>query len=144
MSTNKLPVSFWIIAVVALLWNLMGLGAFISEFMVDPESMAAAYTDEQMELIRSYPSWTKIFYGLATICGTLGCIGLIMRKKWAYIMFMLSLFGVIVQQAHSLLMTDALKVFGAGPALFFPAMILLIGVFLLLYTKKHIANGTLT
>jgi len=143
MTNSKPATTFWIIAGIALLWNFMGLGAFISDVMSTPESLAATYTTEQLELINTYPAWTKIFYGLATICGTLGCIALILRKKWALPLFWASLLGVVVQQVHSIFMTDAVSVFGTTAALVFPLLIFVIACILVWYTKSSIAKGIL-
>lgn len=141
MTYSKLPVWFWVIAVVALLWNLMGLGAFIADLSMTPETLAETYPPEQVEFLKTYPSWTKIFYGLATVGGFLGCVGLLFRKRWALGMFVISLIGVVIQQAHSIFMTNAVEVFGPEAGLYFPILILVIAIFMIWFTKSSISKG---
>lgn len=141
MPNSKIPVWFWIVAVLALLWNLMGAFAFITDLMATPAVLAETYSAEEIAFLDTYPSWTKIFYGLATIGGLIACIGLLMRKRWALGMFCLSLVGVVVQQAHSIFMTNAREVFGDETALYFPIGILVIAIILIFFTKRCIDKG---
>ncbi len=143
MNTSKIPTWFWIVSVLALLWNGMGVFAFISDFNMSPEKLSA-FTVEQQAVLAEYPSWTKIFYGLATIAGFLGCVGLLMRRSWAVPMFFASLIGIIVQQGHSIFMTRALEVFGTATALVFPAVILVAAIVLLFFARSARGKGWLT
>jgi len=143
MINSKPTTWFWVVAVIALLWNLMGLGAFMADMMMSPETLAETYPPDQLAFLETYPSWTKIFYGLATVGGFLGCIGLLLRKRWALGMFVLSLFGVVVQQAHSIFLTNAVEVFGNATAIYFPVLILVIAIFMIWFTKNCITKGVL-
>lgn len=138
MTNSKVSVWFWIIAVLALLWNLMGIGNFLAYVMLSPETLAENYTAEQVELLSTYPSWTTIFFGLATIGGFIACIGLLFRKRWALGMFVLSLLGVVVQQGHTLLTTNAIKVFGDFQGLYLPIAIIVVSIFMIWFTKSSI------
>lgn len=122
----------------------MGVGAFISDLMMSPETIASTYPADQVEFLKTYPAWTKIFYGIATIGGLLGCVGLLLRKKWSLMFLLISLFGVIVQQAHSVFMTDAVEVFGASTAIYFPLLIFVTSLILVWFAKNSISKGYLT
>lgn len=141
MTNSKVSVWFWIIAVLALLWNLMGFGAFVMDLMMTPETLAETYPAEQVEFLKTYPSWTKIFYGLATVGGFLACIGLLLRKRWALGMFVLSLIGVVIQQGHAIFMTNSREVFGDTTAIYFPITIVVISIFMIWFTKRSIVKG---
>jgi len=143
MNTSKIPVWFWIVAVLGLLWNAMGVFAFVNDLNMSAEQLAA-YTPEQQAVLSEYPSWTKIFYGLATIAGLLGCIGLLLRKSWAVPVFLASIIGVVVQQGHSIFMTRALEVFGQGAAIIFPIVILVLAIALWLFAKMARSRGWLS
>lgn len=140
--SNKLPTWFWVISVIALLWNLMGAFAFFSDLNMTADKLTE-FTEEQKALILGIPSWTKIFYGMATIGGVLGSIALLMRKNWAFPLFVISLIGVLVQQFHSWMATDAVAVLGSGAALVFPLIILVIAIFLVWFSKSSQAKGYL-
>ena len=138
----KVPTSFWIIAVIALLWNLMGLAAFFSDVMMSAETLAAL-PEAQQELYNNNPSWLKVIYGIATIGGTLACIGLLMRKSWCVILFLVSLIAVLVQMGYSLAMTNVVEVMGSHVAVM-SAMVILTSIFLYYYSNKSRAQGLLS
>ncbi len=141
LNQNRVPVTFWIIAGIALLWNLMGLSAFVSDMMLTPENIAAM-PEPQKSLYESSPGWLKIFYGAATISGVLASIGLLMRKNWAKILFFISLIAVIIQLAYQFLFMNILETMGSSVAL--PIMVLLIAVFLWYFSKKSSFRGWLS
>ena len=84
--TNSIPKWYWIVSVVLLLWNLMGLAVFgiMMTMIGNAEAMTAAnLNDEQQALINATPSWVNISFAVAVIFGVLGCIALLMRRKFA-------------------------------------------------------------
>lgn len=47
-STQKIPTWFWIISIVLLLWNLMGIGSFVfHSFIMKGEALAALPENER-------------------------------------------------------------------------------------------------
>ncbi|MDP6447785.1 MAG: hypothetical protein QF805_28565, partial [Pirellulaceae bacterium] len=95
------PVWYWVIAVVALLWNLMGCTAFAMEIFAQ-EEMMESWTEEQKEWARSIPGWIYIVYGLAVTTGVGGSIGLLMRKSWTVALYAVSFVSVIVQMVYTM------------------------------------------
>jgi len=137
--SGKIPTSFWVIAALALLWNLMGLVAFFYDMTISEQAIAALNPGMQ-ELYRTTPIISKIGYGLATICGVIGCILLLIRKRVALIVFVASLLGVVIQNIANFTMTNAWEVIGTSGL---PLLLLVIAfaVFLIRYTSKAIDNG---
>ena len=133
MNTNSIPKSFWIISIAALIWNLMGLSAFFMQVMMTPETFATLSSEEQA-LYNATPSWLNVIFGVAVIAGTLGCIVLLLRKSMAIPILIVSLIAVIVQNAYYLLLTDAMQVYGVT-ALIMPAMVIIIGAYLIYYAR---------
>lgn len=133
MNTNSIPKSFWIISIAALIWNLMGLSAFFMQVMMTPETLAALSSEEQA-LYNATPSWLNVVFGVAVIAGTLGCIVLLLRKSMAIPILIVSLIAVIVQNAYYILLTDAMQVYGVT-ALIMPAMVIIIGAYLIYYAR---------
>ena len=85
-ASTTVPKWFWIVSVVLLLWNLMGLAVFgiMMSMIGNAEAMTAAnLNDEQQALINATPSWVNIAFAVAVIFGVLGCIALLMRRKFA-------------------------------------------------------------
>lgn len=142
MSTNqtKVPITYWIVGAIGVLWNLAGISNFVIQvFFTD--SMVELMSAEQKELILSNPMWMKIVFGVATILGLLGSIGLIMRKKWAIPALLVSLIAVVIQMGYSSFATDTLEVMGQSPV--FPAMIVLFSAVLWWYSKRSDSRGFL-
>ncbi|MFT5863312.1 MAG: hypothetical protein ACI828_001969 [Flavobacteriales bacterium] len=132
-TTNKPNTWFWVIAVIALLWNLVGLFNFLAAtFMKD--ALAETSTPEELELMNALPSWYFIFFGIATIVGFLACITMLMRKKSTVLLFLISLIAVLVTEAYWLLGTDLLEVMGSIAAVL-PIVVIIISILLYVYNK---------
>lgn len=57
MSTStKPPVWFWIVAIVALLWNALGIMAYLMRAYLTDEAIAAL-PQEQQVYIQNQPAW---------------------------------------------------------------------------------------
>lgn len=140
--TNKPPIWFWITSVIALLWNAMGAYMYLIQ-AYNTESFQAMYTSEQLEMVNNAPSWATAAFAVAVFGGVLGSIGLLLRKKWAKSVFLLSLLGIIAHQIiYNLFMSGAIEEYGTA-AIFFPVLTFIIGGILLLFTNKSITKGWL-
>ena len=136
---TKPSTSFWVISVIALLWNLMGVNAYIQQaFKTD--SFKAMYNEEQLKMIAEAPAWATGAFAIAVFGGFLGCVLLLMRKKIAKTIFMFSLIGILVQMYYNFFVIDSIAVYGPG-AMAMPIMVILFAVFLIWYanfcTKKN-------
>ena len=133
-ATTKPPVWFWIVSVLALLWNLMGVMNYLgSTFM--KEAMKAEMTPEQVNLMESTPSWVTAAFAIAVWFGAAGCIGLLLRKKWAKSALGMSLIGILVQTGYGFFMTNATEVYGQTEAFIIPLMVIVIGIFLIFFAR---------
>jgi len=138
---NKLSLGFWIISVGALLWNLMGVGVFAMHAMMTPEVLANTPEAYQAQYA-VFPSWYTFVFGMAVIGGAVGCIGLVLRKKWALILFVLSLLGILMQQLVFWVLTDIGKSLD-GFNLVMTLMIPAVAIFLIWFTRKKTTAGWL-
>ena len=138
---TALPKWFWVIAIIALLWNLMGVFSFFQHVFISDEALNALPPAEQ-DLYNSYPLWTKIAFAFAVFGGVIGSIGLVARKKWAKPAFILSLLGIIPQMSHSLFFTNSRDVYGPGTEVM-PVSIILVAVFLLWFATFGIRKDWL-
>lgn len=141
-SDNKPPRSFWVIGILALLWNLMGLAAFFFDMTISAEAIEAMEPIMQ-ELYATTPLISKVGYGVATICGVLGCVLLLLRKNLALPVFILSLIGVAIQNIANFTMTNAMEAVGSSGL---PLLLLVIAfaVFLVTHTVKSKGQGWLS
>ena len=139
--TTKPPVWFWIIAVVALIWNAMGVMQYLGQ-AYETESFRSQYTAEQLEIISSTPAWATAAFAIAVFFGLLASLSLLLKKKFAYTLFLLSLLGIIVQLYHNLIVVESVDIYGPAAAIM-SAMILVFGILLLLFSKYAIKKGWL-
>lgn len=141
-ASTKPTVSFWIISVLALLWNIMGVMAYIMHVTMTPETLQALPAEEQV-LYTNVPVWATAAFAIAVWGSTLGCILLLIRKKLATPVFMISFAAILVQMVHQLFISKSIEVYGPGGAVM-PVMIILAGAFLIWYSRKATAKGWLS
>ena len=133
VSTTKLPVWYWVVGVIALLWNLMGLMAFVVQRMMTKEALASM-PESQQKLYEATPTWVHVVFGIAVISGTLGCIGLLMRKHWALPVFVVSFITVLAQMSYVFIMSDTVSVMGASQMVL-PVLVTVIAAVLVWYSR---------
>jgi predicted permease len=138
---NKPRAAFWIIAVITLIWNIMGVMAYLEQAYMTNEDRALLPEAEQA-LYSDIPAWFTAAFAFAVFGGLLGALALLLRKKWATSLFILSLLGIIIQMIYHFFISNAMDVYGPR-GLIMPSMVLIIGFFLVWYSKKVTAHGWL-
>ena len=119
---SAVPLWYWVIAVLALLWNLMGCASFGIE-MFAQEAAMESMTEVQKEWARSIPSWIYVVYFLSVTTGVAGCVGLFLRKGWTIAMFAICLVAVVVQMVYTMLIGGGLQAMGPS-GLVMPALVI--------------------
>lgn len=122
-----------LIAGAALVWNLLGLLAFVMQVRMSPAQVAALPAAERA-VYAATPAWITAAFALAVAAGVLGSIGLLLRQRWAVAAFTVSLLALIVQIAGGYLVTPLWQATGASGAVL-PALLLVIAVVLLRYAR---------
>jgi hypothetical protein len=128
------------VAIVALLWNLIGCAAYLHDVMLTPEDIAMLPADQQA-LYAARPSWSVAASAVAVWAGALGCVGLILRRRWATPLLIASLAGVIVQDVSLFAMSSQAAIPSAAYAL--QGLVLVIAIGLVLLARKASARGWL-
>jgi len=139
----KIPVWFWVIAIFFLLWNLMGVISFFAHTFISEEALAKLPTNER-ELYGDYPIWSTIVFAVAVFGGLIGSFGLILKKKWSKIAFIISLCAIIPQMIHNVFFTKSIEVYGPGQASTMPIMVIVLGLFIVWFTNFGIKKNWLT
>ena len=139
---NTSPTWLKVVAVIALLWNLLGCWAFALDLRLTPDDVAAL-PDAEKALHAARPAWAVIATAVAVIAGALGSLGLLLGRKWSFVLFVLSLIGILVQDYGLFVLADAVAL--AGPVVaVMQGIVLLIGIALVVLSRKGIARGWLT
>ena len=121
------PAPRWLIwaGIAFLLWNLMGIGAFASQWSMS-DADVAALPQVQRGLWVTMPGWAWVAYAIGVGVGTLGAIGLLLRKWWAPLAFALSLIAVLVQFSYPFLFAQQAQ--GDMAMLAFPIFIVVMAI----------------
>ncbi|WP_447523899.1 sugar transporter [Parasphingorhabdus sp. NYA22] len=138
----KPSIWFWIIGVIALLWNIMGLGAYFQQFMMSAESFAALRPEQQQMLV-GQPFWLTGAFATAVFAGFIGSIALLLRKPIAVRLFLLSMIAVFIQFGGLFLAFDYANVLIGGEWVM-PILVPVIAVGLYLYARRSEQNRILT
>lgn len=128
------PILFWFIGAVALIWNLFGFSVYYMTVTATPETLAAAYTPEQVAFIGSTPVWATSVFALSVTTGVLACVFLLLRKSLATPLFIVSLVAILVQNINSFVLMDAVEMFGTTPV-YIQTVVVLFAVFLIFYSR---------
>ncbi len=135
------PVWFWVISIIALLWYLMDMSAFSMRVLMT-DDFIKAMPENQQHLYRNMPLWVNIVFAGEVFGGALGCVGLLLRKKWALPLFVVSILGVLSQTLHVYFLSDAVSTLGT-PAVVMPLLAILIGIGMIVLAKSAIPKGWL-
>lgn len=135
------PKSFWVIAIAALLWNLLGVAIFFLQVSATPETLAAMPT-EQRQIYEATPVWLNIAFAVAVFGGVLGALGLLLKKRWAVTFFLVSLLALLVQVVGAYSVTPMWQVHGPA-SLAMPVLLVAIALLLWVYSRKATIRGWL-
>jgi hypothetical protein len=134
---GKPSTSYNIIAGVFLVWNLIGLMFYYQQMTLTPEMMASMGA-EIAAFMDATPVWANAGYAIAVNAGVLASIALLLRKSWAFPLFVLSFAGVLVQDFDAFVLRDVVGVWGSS-AYYVPMAVIVIGLIELWYSRS-VAN----
>jgi hypothetical protein len=126
-------------AIAALLWNLLGCYAYLSDVTLTPEDIAKLSAAQQA-MYAARPAWAVAVFAIAVWGGALGSLGLVLRKRWAQPLLIASLVGVILQEVALFAIAGAAT--QAGAAVFvLQGLVVVVAIALVLLGRKAIARG---
>lgn len=120
------PVWYWVVSAVLLVWNLIGCGACYSQMTASPAKIAQL-PDAQREAWLAMPATARTAYVVAVGAGLLGVIALLFKSLAAGPLFIASLVGIIVQFGWFFVVHKGMAKAGSSSAAF-PAFIALVAV----------------
>ena len=82
-STNKPNATFWVVGIIALIWNAMGVDAYIQQAYNTVRHQEMYPDPAQLEIVNNLPSWLTAVFAIAVFSGALGCLFLLLRKNIA-------------------------------------------------------------
>jgi len=136
---SKVPKWFMIVAALLLVWNLMGVMAYVMQVTMSAETLAAL-PEVERQLYENTPKWATAAFAIAVNGGALGCVLLLLKRNLAGLFLKLSLAAVLVQMFHAFFMSKSFEVFGPG-GMVMPVMVIVLSVYLVVLAAKAKTNG---
>lgn len=99
LTGGKVHWSFWVISMVALIWNGLGVANYFAQ--MNPEVLEM-YRETDRMIVEGRPAWATAGFALAVFGGAIGSILLLLRNSTSFYLFVVSFVGVVVAIAHSL------------------------------------------
>ena len=142
-TTIDTPRHLWVVGVIALLWNAMGVFDYL---MTDTknESYMSKFTPEQLEYFYGFPAWLIAAWAIAVWGGLLGAVMLLLRKRCAAQIFLVSLIAMVVVTIQNYVLSNGLEVMGGAGPVVFTGVIFVVSVVLFLYARAMSQRGVLT
>jgi hypothetical protein len=131
-SHSKPPVWFWVIAGLALVWNAIGVMAYLADVSQTAEQLAQQPQAVQ-DLYASRPVWVTAAFAVSVFAGVLGCLGLLLKKSWSSSLLWASLIAVLVQNVYTFGIAQMHKHIQSAIAL--PIMVVVIAIFLVWFAR---------
>ncbi|MBV1915659.1 MAG: hypothetical protein KUG72_09755 [Pseudomonadales bacterium] len=132
---------FWVISIIALLWYLMDMSAFFMRVFISEKSLLAM-SENQRQQIQNTPFWVNFVFAFEVFGGTLGSVGLLLRKKWALALFVISLLGVLAQTTYLYFLSNSIALMG-WMVIVMPLFAIGIGSGLIVHARSSISKGWL-
>jgi hypothetical protein len=142
VQSGKAPWHIWLVGIGSLLWNSIGVMDFV---MAETRNKAymSGFTRAQTDYFYSFPSWAIATWGIAVWGGVFGSLLLLFRGRQAAYLFLASSIGTVATDLYTFVLSDGLKAMGGAGAVAFSAVIFIIGVILLVYTRAMLKRGVL-
>ncbi len=126
---------FWILAVVFLLWNIMGCSMYLVEMTMSDEAYAQSFGAEVAAVRGDFPIWGIVGYAIAVWSGLLAAILFLLRKKLSVSVFLFSLIMAIIGFIPSF--TNSILREAYGPQFWvMPLIVVLLGIFEVWYSRR--------
>ena len=128
-------------AVIALLWNLLGCAAYLADVTITPEQIATM-SEAKQALYAARAPWAVAATATAVWGGAAGCLGLILRRRWALPLLVASLLGVIIQDYGLFVVMDGASL-GGPVAVVMQGIVLVVAIALVLFARTAGKQGWL-
>lgn len=135
------PRRFWIVGVAALVWNLIGAMDYVMT-QAKSEAYMSWFTPEQLEFFYSFPAWLVSGWAVAVWGSVLGSVLLLMRRKFAVNVFVISFSFMVLMVAHKYGYVDGAITVGVGGFLL-SIVIFAVSLALVIYSRFMFIKGVL-
>nr|WP_136251333.1 hypothetical protein [Ningiella ruwaisensis] len=138
---SRTPWWFYLVAILAILWNSGGVMDFTMTHTQN-EAYMANFTAEQQAYFFSFPLWANIAWAFGVFGAFVGSLLLLFRTRFAFHAFLLSLLGMILSFAYQFV-SDAPDDLYTPATMGFTLAIWIVALLLLWYSKRMTKKGLL-
>jgi hypothetical protein len=139
----KTPWHLWLIGVIAVLFNSIGVFDFVMSMAQGAEYQASAgMTPDQIAHYQAMPSWMVVVWAVGVFGAFLASILLLLRRKLAMPVYVLSLAAFLISLLYTYVLTDGGAVMGQQMAIT-SAVIAGLLVFFSWYSRFMAVRGVL-
>lgn len=133
-STGRTPWHLWVVGVMAVLWNSVGAYDYLMT-QTHNDAYMSNFSPEQLEYFYGFPAWVVAFWALAVWGSVLGAVLLLLRKRLAVGIFLVSFLSMVITTVYNFGLSNGLEVMGDPFSLVFSGLIFVIAFLLYLYAR---------
>lgn len=137
----KVPLHFWLIAVLALLWTAFGCLDFTMTVTRNPYYLAQ-FPPEMVDFIDAFPAWVIAAWALGVWGALVGSVLLLARSRWAVVAFAGSLLGLALTTIYQATV-DMPEAMATGANLAMTVIIWIVAIALLWFAIRMRSRGVL-
>jgi hypothetical protein len=114
----KSPWHIWLVGVIAVLFNSIGVFDFVMSMAQGAEYQASAgMTPDQIAHYQEMPSWMTLVWAVGVFGAFLASVLLLLRRKLALPVFVLSLAAFLISLVYTYVLTDGGAIMGQQMAI---------------------------
>jgi hypothetical protein len=116
--TIKTPWHLWLVGVVAVLFNSIGVFDFVmSMTQGDAYMTGAGMTPEQIAHYQQMPAWMTVDWAIGVFGALAGSVLILLRNKLAWLVLAVSLAAFLLSLVYTYALTDGGKIMGPQMAI---------------------------
>ena len=126
-----------IVSILITLWAFIGVSSYLAQAYMD-QTVLDMLSEEWQAYYQNFPAWATAAFATAVFSELLASILLFFRSKWAYYLFILSLFAVLIQNTYNFFVQDYIAMDVEQSIL--PAIIIIVNLLMIGYSKRLMEN----
>jgi hypothetical protein len=116
-TTIKTPWHLWLVGVVAVLFNAIGVFDFVMSMTQGAAYMAGAgMTPAQIDHYQQMPAWMTLVWAIGVFGALAGSVLILLRNKLAWPVLAVSLAAFLLSVTYTYVLTDGGKIMGSQMA----------------------------
>ena len=139
----RTPWNLWVVGIFALLFNAIGVLDFVMSHVQGAAYMAnMKMTPDQIDHYLGMPMWMKVVWAPGVFGALLASVLLLLRRRLAFPVFVVSLAAFLVSLLYSYVLTDGGKIMGQSMVISSVVITVLL-LFFIWYSRMMARRGVL-